>query len=225
MPISLLDMISGKIPSLEDFSLLETKCTNSVMDLVKTVNEQKKNIEHLSDKITALSELLKALEKQIAVDKKSIGGELEKLSEICSSISTDVNRNKCVEPTRNFDSKLIASVPPTSSERVLERPSVVTRVFYSGCSQNGFSSSSRLFDVDESHGSAYYVIIDDGNSECSFYPIVSKSDMLLMNMPFMLTPVCDIDSDGSGIMKVIEPGRVCRSGSSWSIMNKCKIVF
>ena len=208
----IIDLLSGKVPTKEELSLLLKEAIDAEREMVLTrLSDYEKQLGNVQTKLKSMSEELEELTKELnALQKKY--GELKKKVESNVPMPKEITQKSI-----NGNSLKKQPLSPVLSKQVVKR-------YFSQCTINGFSSSYALMGVDENHSSAYYVVYDDGTNECDFEPLSIKSTNLIMNKRDMLEPICDIEYNGGNYIQVVNKGRVWNNaGNNWIISTKCKI--
>ena len=216
-----INVLRGKVPVREELFLLETHLKEYVDNKFAELENKPQRFDahrQLVDSLQQVEAKLDIYEKQI----QQLKDENLRLAHLVGEIKKQLVSNKCEVKEGYSESPLVKQKVDIniSNNITAER-----KMYFSQCSQMGFSTSYQLFGVDESFGSAYYVVVDNGTNDCPFYPIVNKSDSLQMNASSLLFPVCDLRADNSGVLKVIEKGEVHQSDNLWSVVRKCKISY
>lgn len=208
----IIDLLSGKVPTKEELSLLLKEAIDAEREMVLTrLSDYEKQLGNVQTKLKSMSEEFEELTKELnALQKKY--GELKKKVESNVPMPKEITQKSI-----NGNSLKKQPLSPVLSKQVVKR-------YFSQCTINGFSSSYALMGVDENHSSAYYVVYDDGTNECDFEPLSVKSTNLIMNKRDMLEPICDIEFNGGNYIQVVNKGRVSKNaGNNWIISTKCKI--
>lgn len=209
----IIDLLSGKVPTKEELSLLLKEAIDAEREIVLTkLSEYSKQLGIVQNKLQSMSEEFEEIKKK-----------LNTLQTTYNQLKQKVENNvampmQITQESGNESSLKGQPLTQTQSKQV------VAKRFFSQCTTNGFSSSYALMGVDENHSSAYYVVYDDGTNECDFEPIYVKSTTLIMNKRDMLEPICEIENNGGNSIQIISKGRVLKSsGNNWIISTKCKI--
>lgn len=209
----IIDLLSGKVPTKEELSLLLKEAIDSEREITTArLLDYGRQLDNLQRKLNTVSTTLGETQDELQM-LKSKYDQLKKNFE-----------NKIVSPKQHIQNSRNESSSEIQPAIQIQSKQVVAKRFFSQCTANGFSVSYALMGVDENHSSAYYVVYDDGANECDFEPISVKSTTLIMNKRDMLEPICEIENNGGNSIQIISKGRVLKSsGNNWIISTKCKI--